>query len=140
MSEPVTKYFIQRHDIDGPGIDVEVPNNDIVEISKNEEALGKYAYGFSLYEIDETEIGGKTYKSDPKNRVEVILGDIVTKDEVLGRKDLTDYQRGNLEYAFNQLATSNYAVPGVMVETNKGSLKELPKKAVVVNKNGQKFN
>ena len=106
-NKPVTKYFIQRHDIDGPGIDVEVPNNDIVAISQDEEALGKYAYGFDLYEIDEVEVNGQVYKSEPKNRVEVILGDIVTKEQVLGRTDLSDFERGNLEFAFNQLANSN---------------------------------
>ena len=140
MADTIKKYFIQRHDIDGIGIDVEVPNNNIDEIVHNEEALGKYAYGFSLYEINETEIDGKTFKSDKENVVEVIIGDVVTEEDVLSDPKLSDYERGNLEFAFNQLANSNYSVSGVMAKTERGALKEIPKKAVVVNKQGVRFN
>lgn len=132
------KYFIQRTENGGGGIEVEIPERSLSAVFNDPEILGKHAFGFRLYEKSVAVVDGETLTGQAKNAESFMIADAVTSfEDAMNRSTLDEttnnIRGGNIKYA---METNDYVVSD-KVALYKGVPKSIHTSDTVVSPKGE---
>ena len=137
MHKPIKKYFVQRMDSDGPGITIEVKSRNFKEIIETDDVLDDFTEGFTLYEQYEIE-GRKLTSVGSENKIDVVIGKVVTKEEVLSNPLVMEHEKENIKYAFDFTARRECAEKLILQKSN-GGFNAILKDSIVIDKEGNQL-